>query len=67
MPELAKSVVLNLARRALAVDGKEFPWILTEDGPKLSASHDGLIQVTVCFMAESAEVIGHNAEEIRDA
>ncbi|MFE3060664.1 hypothetical protein [Nocardia sp. NPDC059239] len=59
MPELAKNVVIDYEHEKLFIDGHEFPWVISEDGPILNAEPDvGPVQVTVTLLAERAEVTG---------
>lgn len=57
MPEVAKNVVIDSAARTLIVDGREFPWFITENGPSVThrESAESLEQVTVTFFAERVE------------
>lgn len=59
MPDLAKLVVLDLARKKLFVDGVEFPWLISQEGPIFSAlaDPDDLRSVTLTFFTEDVRVI----------
>ncbi|WP_159840193.1 hypothetical protein [Nocardia sp. CY41] len=64
MPELPKLVTLDLAKKKLFIDGVEFPWHISEEGPTLhtrTGQHD-LRRVTLTFYAEDAEVIPANSQ-----
>lgn len=67
MPELAKKISVDLAHKKLFVDGEEFPWRISEEGPRLMAltGPDALPSVTITFYAENVEVIPASTEEHR--
>lgn len=59
MPEIAKKVTLDLKQRKLFVDGTEFPWAITADGPTFGSlvGHHVLRTVTLSFFTDDVEVI----------
>lgn len=59
MPEAAKLVTLDLARKKLYVDGNEFPWCISEEGPQLGSvmAANEIRTVTLTFLTEDIEVI----------
>lgn len=57
MPEVAKKATLDLARRKLFVDGEEFPWHISEDGPQLNDLVSPPRSITLTFYAHDVEVI----------
>lgn len=59
MPELAKKVTVDLASKKLFLDGVEFPYYLSEEGPKVDGllSRNELRSVTITFFTEDLEVI----------
>ena len=59
MPELAKKVTLDLARNRLFINGEEFPWHISEEGPVLNdvMARNALRSVSITFYAEDIEVI----------
>lgn len=58
MPEMAKKAVLDLEQRKLFIDGAEFPWYISEDGPTVACEGVNEIPaVALTFYAESIEVI----------
>lgn len=59
MPELAKLVTLDLARKKLFVDGTEFPWCVSEEGPTFSALADPheVRSVTLTFFTEDVQIV----------
>lgn len=65
MPELAKKVTLDLAARKLYVDGSEFPWLISEDGPQFNdlATRGSIRSVTLTFFTQDVEVVPENGEE----
>ncbi len=65
MPDFAKRVTLDLKQRKMFVDGDEFPWYISEEGPTFNAlaDHREMRQVTVTFMTEDVEIIPENAGE----
>jgi hypothetical protein len=66
MPELPKKVTIDLASKKLFVNGEEFPWHLTEEGPRLMAltDPDALPSVTLTFYAEDVEVIPESGPDL---
>ncbi|MGW4718858.1 hypothetical protein [Nocardia sp. NPDC004260] len=65
MPELPKLVTLDLAQKKLFIDGVEFPWHISAEGPRLNAlmTPDDLRSVTLTFYTEDVEVIPAKAQE----
>ena len=58
MPEIAKKVTLDLAKKKLFVDGAEFPWLISKEGPSFGGDMDGPIRrITLTFFADDLEVI----------
>lgn len=58
MPEIAKSVVLNLKQRKLFVDGEEFPWAISEEGPRLEwEGINSIGAVTLTILADAITVV----------
>ncbi|WP_280447838.1 hypothetical protein [Nocardia cyriacigeorgica] len=57
MPENAKIVVIDHVARTMMVDGREFPWHITDNGPSVTPreSAEALERVTVTFYAEHVE------------
>lgn len=65
MPEIAKLVTLDLARKKLFVDGAEFPWLISQEGPIFSALADphDVRQVTLTFFTDDVSVIPEHGSE----
>ncbi|MBF6189437.1 hypothetical protein [Nocardia farcinica] len=69
MPKFADKVIVDLKAKKFIVDGEEFPYWLSEEGPKV----DGLLQpnalrsVTVTFFTNDIEVIPEGKTEPADA
>lgn len=59
MPNVAKHVTLDLAQKKLFVDGQEFPWLITEDGPHFDrmCQPRAMKTVTLTFYTEDVEVV----------
>lgn len=59
MPEIAKKAVLDLSQEKLLVDGAEFPWIISEEGPTLNdlCAQDAIPSITLTFFVDDVEVI----------
>ncbi|MGI5223047.1 hypothetical protein [Nocardia sp. CA-290969] len=57
MPEVAKKATLDLAQKKLFVNGEEFPWRISEDGPQLDDLVSPLRRITLTFYAHDVEVI----------
>ncbi|WP_156161662.1 hypothetical protein [Nocardia vulneris] len=59
MPELAKRVTIDHDKSKLYIDGVEFPWQITEQGPVVAEAVPGwpLKLVTVAILAENVEII----------
>lgn len=64
MPEIAQLVTLDLARKKLFVDGAEFPWLISEEGPMFGALVDRHQprSVTLTFFADDVQIIPENAQ-----
>lgn len=64
MPDLANLVVLDLSRKKLFVDGVEFPWLISQEGPTFSALANPYEPraVTVTFFADDVQVIPEHAD-----
>lgn len=61
-PDVAKEVVINHSTRSLSVDGRTFPWDITDDGPHVehaASAEDPTTHVTVTILAEDVQIIGH--------
>lgn len=59
VPKIAGRATLDLKQRKLFVDGVEFPWVLSEEGPSfgnLGGAND-VRSVTLTFFTEDVEVI----------
>ncbi|MGY4098060.1 hypothetical protein ACW2Q0_00605 [Nocardia sp. R16R-3T] len=58
LPEIPRLAVLDLAAKKLFIDGAEFPWLISEEGPKLDdlASGNPLRSVTLTFFVEDVQV-----------
>lgn len=65
MPDIAKLVTLDLAKKKLYVDGAEFPWLISEEGPQFTglAARDRIRSVTLTFFTEDAQVIPEGPRE----
>lgn len=59
MQKFAGKTVLDLKQRKLFVDGVEFPWVLSEEGPSFNSlgSANDVRSVTLTFFTEDVEVI----------
>lgn len=65
MPEIAKLVTLDLAKKKLYIDGAEFPWLISQEGPTFSAlanPHE-IRQMTITIFADDVEVLPENPLE----
>lgn len=69
MPELAKKVTLDLARKKLFIDGEEFPWHISEEGPVLHdvMTANSLRSVSITFYAADVEVIPEKSRAVEEA
>lgn len=69
MPKLAEKVTLDLARKKLFIDGEEFPYHITEDGPQISdlMNHSALRSVTLTFYVKDIEVLPATSLAIQEA
>jgi hypothetical protein len=56
---MAKSIVVRRKGQSVTfeVDGHEFPWLISEDGPSLAVSPGAVPAVTVTILAESVDVM----------
>lgn len=45
------------------IDGTEFPWYITEDGPKIRKPAGSLYEVTITILAERVDAIGIELEQ----
>ncbi|WP_029925440.1 hypothetical protein [Nocardia otitidiscaviarum] len=65
MPDRAKLVTLDLARKKLFVDGAEFPWHISQEGPTFSPLADPheLRSVTLTFFTEDVRVIPEHGDD----
>jgi len=59
MPDLAKLVTLDLSQKKLYIDGVEFPWLISQEGPTFNALADpgDVRRVTVTILADDVQVI----------
>ena len=58
MPEVPKKITVDLAAKKLLIDGTEFPWLITGDGPQVvwpDLKGNGLVTITI--PADGVEVI----------
>lgn len=69
MPEMARKVTLDLRARKLYVDGAEFPWLISSEGPELHglADKDSIRSVTLTFFTEDVEVIPEGESDMATA
>lgn len=69
MPELAGKVTIDLARKKLLFDGVEFPYYLSEEGPKLGGvmASGELRSVTITFYTADLEVIPNSPLSAEEA
>lgn len=69
MPELAENVTVDLARKKLFVNGAEFPWHISEEGPKLGGimAANEIRSVTLTFYAKDIEVIPEGPLSVEEA
>lgn len=59
MPELAKKITIDRKTKKLYIDGVEFPWHITEDGPQVDgvcAVHE-IPRVTITMHTRDLEII----------
>ncbi|UGT65310.1 hypothetical protein LTT66_18240 [Nocardia gipuzkoensis] len=58
MPDLANLVTMDPKRRKLLIDGREFPWLINEDGVTLNnlPPSSKLASVTLTFFPRDVEV-----------
>ena len=59
MPTMPKKITVDRRDKKLYVDGVEFPWFITEEGPSaegLAGNHE-IPRVTLGIFAEDIEVI----------
>lgn len=62
MPEIAKQIKVQRNGRpgdkqfVLLVDGKEFPWHITDGGVKTQVAREGLPSVTLTLLADEVVV-----------
>lgn len=66
MPDIAKLVTLDLAKKKLYVDGAEFPWLISEEGPSFAPLSDprDLRRMTITILADDVEVLPENPQEV---
>ena len=58
MPEVPKKITVDMAAKKLLIDGVEFPWRITSDGPAVSGlGPDSFPMVTITIPAEDVEII----------
>ena len=59
MPDIAKLVTLDLTTKKLFVDGVEFPWYISEEGPTFGPVTDprDACRVTLTILADDVEII----------
>ncbi|MFD7045719.1 hypothetical protein [Rhodococcus jostii] len=63
MQDIAKKVTLDLAAQKLFVDGREFPWMISEEGPTLGGfGEDEINTVTLTFFAADAEIVPEDCD-----
>lgn len=69
MPELAEMVTLDLAQKKMFVNGEEFPWFISEQGPTFAglANPDEIRSVTLTFYAKDVEVIPEGPLTVEEA
>ncbi|HEY9314636.1 hypothetical protein [Williamsia sp.] len=65
MPDVPQKIVVDHEAQKLFVDGEEFPWLITEEGPTINpAGPDEIPTVTVTlFTAQVEEVDRAGASE----
>lgn len=56
-PTGAGRIVIDKAAGVLTIDGREFPWIVAADGPRLTYDRPGEIVVWVPILTDAAEYI----------
>ncbi|MCQ4148580.1 hypothetical protein [Rhodococcus qingshengii] len=57
MPKAAEKVTVDLKERTLFVDGVEFPWHISEEGPIFGPLLGPVREVTITLLAHDVEVI----------
>ncbi len=64
MPEIPRLAVIDLAAKKLFVDGAEFPWLISEEGPKLDGLADRNLprSVTLTFFVDDVQVVPEHGE-----
>lgn len=64
MPSLPKKAVLDLKQQKLFIDGKEFPWYISEDGVEVTGllGRNELPTLSFAMFAETVEVIPADAD-----
>ncbi|MEV6432589.1 hypothetical protein [Nocardia sp. NPDC051463] len=69
MPDIAKLVTLDLAAKKLYIDGAEFPWWISEEGPTFGPLTDprDVRRVTLTILADDVEIIPEGAEKMQAA
>lgn len=68
MPDIAQKATLDLKEKKLFVDGVEFPWLISEEGPKLNnlAADATMRSVTLTFFVDDVEVLPEERDETAD-
>jgi hypothetical protein len=63
MPALPKKAFLDLNQEKLFIDGKEFPWYITEEGVEVTGllGRNELPTLSFAMFAETVEVIPKDA------
>ena len=68
MPEVAKKATLDLAQKKLFIDGEEFPWHISEEGPRLTPDTASFGHcITLTFYAHNIEVIPAKTTAVLEA
>ena len=60
MPKPADLVSLDLKQRKLFIDGEEFPWSISVDGPIFGPLTGSVREVTLTILAYDVEVIAES-------
>lgn len=59
MPEIPKKITIDRKQMKVFVDGVEFPWVITEEGPQVQdvASKTTIPTVALSIFAEDVEIV----------
>lgn len=48
----------GIIEHVFEIDGQEFPWYITEDGPEIVKLGEGLYAVSITLVCQAVDVIG---------